>query len=61
VFVKHGWQLADYEVWSAKLLERGQAFVVPSSHNGQPNARFAIVNPQTTVELLVAILNSMDE
>jgi L-2,4-diaminobutyrate decarboxylase len=61
VFVKHGWKLADYESWSAKLLERGQAFVVPSSHNGQPNARFAIVNPQTTVELLVAILNSMDE
>lgn len=61
VFVKHGWQLADYEAWSAKLLERGQAFVVPSSHNGQSNARFAIVNPQTTVELLVAILNSMDE
>ncbi len=61
VFVKNGWQLADYEAWSAKLLERGQAFVVPSSHNGKPNARFAIVNPQTTVELLVAILNSMDE
>lgn len=61
VFVKQGWQLADYEAWSTKLLERGQAFVVPSSHNGQPNARFAIVNPQTTVELLVAILNSMDE
>ncbi len=61
VFVKQGWQFADYEAWSAKLLERGQAFVVPSSHNGQPNARFAIVNPQTTVELLVAILNSMDE
>lgn len=61
VFVKQGWQLADYEAWSAKLLERGQAFVVPSSHNGKPNARFAIVNPQTTVELLVAILNSMDE
>lgn len=61
VFVKQGWQLAEYEAWSTKLLERGQAFVVPSSHNGQPNARFAIVNPQTTVELLVAILNSMDE
>jgi L-2,4-diaminobutyrate decarboxylase len=61
VFVKQGWQLADYEAWSTKLLERGQAFVVPSSHNGQPNARFAIVNPQTTVELLVAVLNSMDE
>jgi L-2,4-diaminobutyrate decarboxylase len=61
VFVKHGWHLADYEAWSSRLLERGEAFVVPSSHNGQPNARFAIVNPQTTVQLLVDILNSMDE
>ncbi len=61
VFTKRGWQLADYEAWSAKLLARGEAFVVPSSHLGQPNARFAIVNPQTTFEQLVAILNSMDE
>ncbi len=61
VFAKHGWHLADYEAWSSRLLERGEAFVVPSSHNGHPNARFAIVNPQTTVQLLVEILNSMDE
>ncbi len=60
-FVIHGWHLADYEAWSSRLLDRGEAFVVPSSHNGQPNARFAIVNPQTSVQLLVDILNSMDE
>ena len=59
VFTKRGWSLADYESWSAKLLAEGIAFVVPSSHLGLPNARFAIVNPETTFELLVQILDSM--
>ena len=59
VFQKLGWQLADYERWSNDLLQRGVAFVVPSSHRGEPNARFAIVNPETTFELLCEILDSM--
>ena len=61
VFTKAGWQLKDYERWSNKLLERGEAFVVPSSHQGKPNARFAIVNPRTEFSSLVAILDSMNE
>lgn len=61
VFTKAGWQLEDYERWSNKLLERGEAFVVPSSHQGKPNARFAIVNPRTEFSSLVAILDSMNE
>jgi glutamate/tyrosine decarboxylase-like PLP-dependent enzyme len=61
VFTKAGWHLEDYERWSNKLLERGEAFVVPSSHQGKPNARFAIVNPRTEFSSLVAILDSMNE
>jgi glutamate/tyrosine decarboxylase-like PLP-dependent enzyme len=61
VFTKNGWELSDYERWSNKLLERGEAFVVPSSHHGKPNARFAIVNPRTEFSALVAILDSMNE
>lgn len=61
VFEYEGWQLADYEAWSSKLLDDQIAFVVPSSHAGRPNTRFAIVNPQTTKELLQRILDSMDE
>jgi hypothetical protein len=34
--------------------------VVPSSHQGRPNTRFAIINPDTTTELLVKILDSME-
>lgn len=61
VFERGGWELPQYEAWSAKLLERGEAFVVPSSHAGKPNTRFAIVNPQTKFEDLVSILDSMKE
>jgi glutamate/tyrosine decarboxylase-like PLP-dependent enzyme len=61
VFTKHGWDLAKYDAWSAKLLDRGEAFVVPSSHLGKPNARFAIVNPRTDLNALIAILDSMNE
>lgn len=61
VFTKKGWTLDDYNRWSESLLERGQAFVVPSSHRGEPNARFAIVNPETQLSELIAILDSMNE
>jgi len=60
VFEREGWTLPDYERWSASLLESQLAFVVPSSHQGKPNTRFAIVNPETSYELLVQILDTMN-
>jgi glutamate/tyrosine decarboxylase-like PLP-dependent enzyme len=60
VFERVGWDLADYEAWSEKLLTDQFAFVVPSSHQGKPNTRFAIVNPLTKYEDLVSILDSME-
>jgi glutamate/tyrosine decarboxylase-like PLP-dependent enzyme len=59
VFTKKGWTLDDYTRWSNKLLADGIGFVVPSSHKGEPNTRFAIVNPRTTYESLVEILDTM--
>lgn len=59
VFERDGWRREDYDNWSNRLLSDQQAFVVPSSHKGRPNARFAIVNPLTTFEQLVAILDTM--
>lgn len=61
VFEKDGWKLSDYEAWSDRILKQELGFVVPSSHKGKPNARFAIVNPRTGIELLTQILDSMDE
>ena len=60
VFERVGWELAQYEAWSEKLLSDQFAFVVPSSHQGKPNTRFAIVNPLTKYEDLVSILDSME-
>ena len=60
VFERDGWSMSDYDEWSAKLLEEQRAFVLPSSHKGRPNARFAIVNPLTTYEQLVGILETME-
>ena len=61
VFEKIGWEMKDYERWSEKLLANQLAFVLPSSLRGKPHTRFAIVNPQTSFELLVEILDSMDK
>ncbi len=60
VFERVGWELEQYEAWSEKLLSGQFAFVVPSSHLGKPNTRFAIVNPLTKYEDLVKILDSME-
>jgi len=59
VFRRDGWSLADYEAWSAKLLDDQQGFVVPSSHRGEPVLRFAIISPLTTFELLTGILDTL--
>ncbi len=59
VFERDGWERADYNRWSDRLLADQQAFVVPSSHRGRPNARFAIISPLTTFEQLTAILDTM--
>ena len=59
VFERNGWTLEDYEIWGADLLEKQIGLVLPSSLNGRPHTRFAIVNPRTTFELLVEILDTM--
>ena len=61
VFKKHGWQQSDYDAWSDKLLADQVAFVVPSSHHGEPNLRFAIVNPTTTIETIKEILDRIEK
>ena len=59
VFERKGWDIDQYNAWSDKLLRDEIGFVVPSSHKGKPNTRFAIVNPLTSVKLLTQILESM--
>ncbi|CAN7411545.1 aminotransferase class V-fold PLP-dependent enzyme [Microbacterium sp. LjRoot45] len=58
VFERDGWDKADYEAWSARLLDDQHAFVTPSGHRGRTNARFALVNPRTTFAHLTRILDT---
>jgi len=60
VFEHEGWGIDEYNTWSDYLLQTGKGLVVPSSHRGKPNTRFAIVNPQTSFELLVELLDTME-
>lgn len=59
VFRRLGWSAQDYHDWSDRLLRDQVGFVVPTSHDGETLARFAIVNPTTTEDDIVAILDTM--
>jgi glutamate/tyrosine decarboxylase-like PLP-dependent enzyme len=58
-FTRKGWAAADYQQWSDQLLEDQVGFIPPSSHNGQPILRFAIVNPWTKVSDIQMILDRL--
>ena len=59
VFRRLGWAPADYQAWSDRMLAEEFAFVVPTTHDGETLARFAIVNPETSEDDIVAILDTM--
>lgn len=61
VFERNGWDQSQYDAWSEQLLTSGEAFVLPSSHLGRPNLRFAIINPKTSFEDLKKILDSLED
>jgi glutamate/tyrosine decarboxylase-like PLP-dependent enzyme len=59
VFRRVGWTREDYQAWSDRLLAEEFAFVVPTTHEGETVTRFAIVNPTTTEDDILAILDTM--
>ena len=59
IFERIGWDEADYTRWTAAQLDAQFAFVTPSRHEGRVCTRFAIVNPLTTEDDLVAIIDTM--
>lgn len=58
-FKRKGWVKADYDQWSKQLLNDQIGFVTPSSHQGEPILRFAIVNPWTTLTDIQTILATL--
>jgi glutamate/tyrosine decarboxylase-like PLP-dependent enzyme len=59
VFRRKGWTPAEYSEWSERQLAEQQAFVVPSAWQGEAVLRYCVVNPNTTVEDLAAIIDSL--
>jgi hypothetical protein len=59
VFRRRGWERTDYRVWSERMLMEGEAFVVPTTHEGESVLRLCIVNPRTTRQDIALILDSL--
>ena len=58
-FTRKGWEAPDYKKWSEKLLNDQIGFVTPSTHEGKPILRFAIVNPWTSLTDIKVILATL--
>jgi glutamate/tyrosine decarboxylase-like PLP-dependent enzyme len=61
LFRRLGWTPARYQLWSDAVLAAGEAFVVPTSWNGETVLRLCIVNPRTTVDDIAWIVSSLAE
>lgn len=59
VFRRKGWTQDDYNGWSDELWESGKAACFPSKFKGEPVLRFAIVNPRTTIDILLELVESL--
>jgi glutamate/tyrosine decarboxylase-like PLP-dependent enzyme len=59
VFRRLGWAPDDYEAWSRRLIDSGEAFAVPTSHGGETVARIAVVNPRTSEGDITVLLDTM--
>lgn len=60
LFRRLGWNAEDYQRWSSELLAAQIGFVTPTSWEGETVARFAFLNPETTMEIVDEILATMN-
>ncbi len=56
LFTRTGWDKADYEAWSDRLLAEQMGFVMHTTWEGEPVGRLALLHPDTTLELIADIL-----
>jgi glutamate/tyrosine decarboxylase-like PLP-dependent enzyme len=59
LFRRIGWSTSDYFEWSRRLLGDQVAMVTPSKWEGETVARFAFLHPDTTMEIVAEVLDSM--
>lgn len=61
MFRRLGWQPADYQAWSDRVLAEGLTLTVPTSWEGETVLRFCFVNPRTTADDVRLILASLGD
>ncbi len=61
LFRRIGWTPAQYQSWSDRQLASGEAFVVPTSWNGETVLRLCLVNPRTSADDIALILRALEE
>ena len=57
LFRRVGWEPADYNKWAQALHDEEIAFVPPTKWEGETVGRFAFLHPETSMELVKAILD----
>ncbi len=59
LFRRNGWELAEYQAWSQRLLQQQTALVTTSAWSGEPVGRLAFLHPATTAEMVDEVLESL--
>ncbi|HLI73995.1 MAG TPA: aminotransferase class I/II-fold pyridoxal phosphate-dependent enzyme [Acidimicrobiales bacterium] len=59
LFRRTGWDRAAYDAWSQRLLASQVGFVTPTTWEGSPAARLALLHPSTTIDMVEEILATM--
>jgi aromatic-L-amino-acid decarboxylase len=59
LFRRDGWAGEEYDRWSRQLLADQIGFVTPTKWEGETVARFAFLHPETTIEIVEEILDTM--
>ena len=59
LYRRNGWSGVDYARWSRQLVQDQVGFVTPTKWEGETVARLAFLHPDTTVDIVEEILDSM--
>jgi hypothetical protein len=59
LFRRKGWSAERYLKWSHQLLESQVAFVTPTKWEGETVGRMAFLHPNSTEEMVRAIIESL--
>lgn len=59
LFRKAGWDRSRWQRWSADLMERGVAFVAPTTWKGETVGRLVFLHPLTTEAIIDEVLETL--